>query len=416
MSSNESCRCPVPLLMVLGVLGACGSSSAGSAPSADAGMAEDAAAGDALPTRDAAPAESGPGGHDAEAGLPSSDGATSDAPIADGPTPDGATGGCAGDGSANAPQATIQHPALLSGYATRSPCKVAGVDYAVGVPNGTLADWQTISMPGVTVDTSNSYVRVDGTTGATFDGYDFSLHGGASLFFVNSPNGVVKNCNFGGTNLTKISAGVILSDATSQGLTVEYSTIDGGGLGSGSTLVAVEGTGAVTLRYDWLKSFPQHVLEIDATGVTLDYRYNLVEMGGMTPGAHLNFLQWPAGNGPYTFAGALVAFNTSYQVPEAAGGEGYQFDPGTSTMVGSFESPTFEYNTMIAAMQNETLAQSYMVHGTGMSATVTGGQNAHNFFDASGAYGAYYPNSFTQGGWNNADNVDMVTGHAITKY
>jgi hypothetical protein len=60
-----------------------------------------------------------------------------------------------------------QHSALLASYAKRPPWKVAGVDYAVGVPPAaTLTDWQLLSGPGITVNTTAMppYVRVDNTS------------------------------------------------------------------------------------------------------------------------------------------------------------------------------------------------------------------------------------------------------------
>ena len=41
--------------------------------------------------------------------------------------------------------------------------------------------------------------------------------------------------------------------------------------------------------------------------------------------------------------------------------------------------------------------------------------NANNYFDARGAYGAYYPGTMTQGmGWTSSGNIDMNTGAVIT--
>jgi hypothetical protein len=42
------------------------------------------------------------------------------------------------DGSANAPAGTAQLPNFFSGYSVRPPWKVAGVDYYVGIPQGTI--------------------------------------------------------------------------------------------------------------------------------------------------------------------------------------------------------------------------------------------------------------------------------------
>ena len=51
------------------------------------------------------------------------------------------------DGSGNAPPGTPQFESLLKGYAVRPDWKVAGVDYYVGTPDGTvLKDPATISM------------------------------------------------------------------------------------------------------------------------------------------------------------------------------------------------------------------------------------------------------------------------------
>ena len=65
-----------------------------------------------------------------------------------------------GDGSANGPAGTPQMSTLLSGYAVRPSWNVAGVDYAVGVPAGTvLKDPNTIlnMAAGVSANTSYPY-------------------------------------------------------------------------------------------------------------------------------------------------------------------------------------------------------------------------------------------------------------------
>ena len=80
--------------------------------------------------------------------------------------------------SALAQQPGGQHPALLAGYALRPSWKVAGVDYAVGVPaTATLTDWRLLSGPGITVNTTAMppYVRVDNTSNVVISGVDFSF-------------------------------------------------------------------------------------------------------------------------------------------------------------------------------------------------------------------------------------------------
>src|SRR5215471_9473988 len=86
------------------------------------------------------------------------------------------------DGSATAPAGTPQLPTVLSGYQVRPPWQVAGVDYAVGIPTGTvLKDPGTINMPGVSVNTSTHIVTVTGNN-VTLSGYDFSLNGGWGVY------------------------------------------------------------------------------------------------------------------------------------------------------------------------------------------------------------------------------------------
>ena len=309
-----------------------------------------------------------------------------------------------GDGSVNAPAGPAQLPNLLSGYAARPLWMVAGVDYAVGVPSGTsLTPWYSLSGPGISVNTSTHVVSVYNTSGVNITGVDFSLNGGAILMFVNSPNGVVSHCNFGGTNLTSISNGVIAADQGSGGLTVEYCTINGGGAGSGSTLISAGGSGTVTLEYNLFENFPQHVLELtqrSGTSFSVVYKYNLIEQGAEQPSAHLNYLQFNSG----TATSVNVEFNTSYQTPQAGGGEGYQFYDNSSG--GSISNVTLAHNTMIATGGAQGTAMSYLIHGG------TGSRSASNNYIADpAAWGAFYSGSVS--GWSISNNVDMATGNFI---
>jgi hypothetical protein len=302
------------------------------------------------------------------------------------------------------PPACGQHPTLLTSYAKRPPWKVAGVDYPVGVPStATLTDWQSLQGPGITVNATAMppYVRVDDTSNVVISGVDFSLHGGAILLFVNSPNSTVASSNFGGKNLTKILNSVIWADPNSPGLTVRYSTIDGAGSGSGATLVSVRSAGTTTLEYNWFKNFPEHVLEEAQSApvsIAVIYKYNLIEQGGMARGAHLNYLQ---------FGGAVatsvdVEYNTTYQTPQVASGEGFQFYANNTG--GAVNKVTFAYNTMIAT-GGPRIAMSYLVHGGGSQ---NAGVAHDNYFDTTAAYGAFYPGSFT--GWTFSNNYSMTTG------
>jgi hypothetical protein len=308
------------------------------------------------------------------------------------------------------PTPGAQRPTLLASYAKRPPWKVAGVDFAVGVPPMTTrTDWRSLSGPGIIVNTTAMppYVRVDSTSNVVISSVDFSLHGGANLLFINSPNPTVVSSKFGGTNLTKISNAVIWADPNSPGLTVRYSTLDGAGSGSGSTLVSVASAGTTTLEYNWFKNFSQHVLEESqstAVSIAVVYKYNLIEQGGMTPGAHLNYLQF----GSAAAASVVVAYNTSYQTPVVStpSGEGFQFYANGAG--GSVKNVTFAYNTMIATGGVPGRAMSYMNHGGGSQ---NAGIRHDNYVDPTAAYGPLYPGAFT--GWTSSNNYLMTTGAAF---
>ena len=116
-----------------------------------------------------------------------------------------------GDGSANAPAGTPQHPHLLDvnspstqtfgeTYAARPSWNVAGVDYHVGIDSGvTLRDPTpggvldpALAALGVTLSGANIYVNGNNQT---ISGWDFSLHGGYSLK-IEGNNDTVKNNKF----------------------------------------------------------------------------------------------------------------------------------------------------------------------------------------------------------------------------
>src|SRR5579864_2924448 len=317
------------------------------------------------------------------------------------------------DGSASAPIGTVQDPTFFSGYTTRPPWNVAGVDYAVGVPSGTvLKDWQTLSGPGISVDTATGLVRVNSTSGVVIDGYDFSLHGGAIVEFINSPGGVVKNSKFVNGSLSNAiyTNALISADTNSPGLTVTNNTIDGGTptYTNGSTLISAGGGGTIVVKYNSLKNSPQHALEIlggTSGNATLDYEYNMIEDigNGGGVGNHPNLLQW----GGVSSTNVRVAYNTVSQPSgSVAAGEGFQFDTYGG---GSISNSILEGNTVIYKGLSTSLAGSYIVHGNDTGGT--GGTVTDNYIDGTGTYGAWYPGSFTGYTW--ANNIDITNGKTI---
>ncbi|MGH7154934.1 MAG: hypothetical protein ACREF3_13495 [Acetobacteraceae bacterium] len=310
------------------------------------------------------------------------------------------------DGSAGAPPGTPQLAGALAGYAVRPPWEVAGIDYAVGPDSTPSKDPATISMAGVSVDNASRVVTISGNN-VTLDGYNFALHGGYTVE-VQGSNATITDSNF----VMGSNPSYYLIQDYGNNLTLKYDTLDGTATTTNqSALVAVYGSNPV-IQYDWFKNFGQHVIEMNqAAGVTttLDYRFNLIENGGQEPGAHLNFLQWGHG----IAVDPLVAFNTTLQTPQAAAGEGFQFDGWPdATITGA----VFSNNTMIARGGGAGSAMSFLMHPFGGNSTsgLSSGTASDNYFDISAAYGAFYPVGSHPGLWSFSSNYNLSTGASLT--
>ncbi|MBB4425793.1 hypothetical protein GGD66_004354 [Bradyrhizobium sp. CIR48] len=302
--------------------------------------------------------------------------------------------------------ATSQLPNLLDGYAVRPTWNVAGVDYAVGTTSTSLKDPATISMAGVSVDSSSRTITISGSN-ITLDGYDFSLHGGYQVTVAGS-NATISNSNFAiGTNPGSY---LVYGTSAASNLTLTHNTFDGSAIGNATSFIGFAGSGQVTMEYNWFKEFPQHIVEFtQANGspsFSVVYKYNLIEQGAIEDGAHLNFLQFGGG----TASSVDVEFNTTYQTPQASGGEGFQFY--SNTQGGVIQDAVMAYNTMIAAGGSAGSAMSYMVHANSYNddSSALSGSVHDNFFDLQAAWGAFYS---APSGWSFSNNMDMRTGQVV---
>jgi hypothetical protein len=314
------------------------------------------------------------------------------------------------NGATNAPAGAAQYPDLLTGYAVRPPWKVAGVDYAVGIPSGTaLKDPLSINMAGVSVNTSSHTIFVTGNN-VTLNGYDFSLAGGWQVY-VQGSNDTIENSNFkvGSNNLVPIG-----SSTSASNLTVIYNTIDGGGIGVAGNPVAIytlisftgTGTGGLTVEYNWLKNAPQHIVEF-RNGTLID-QFNLIQNVGFYVGAHPNDVQF---NGS-TSNGSIIDFNTVYNPQPVNGypdaqGEGLQIEAQLGSTITNTQ---VENNTVIAT--GPSLTASYLIAVRQDAGNVINGVIVeNNYLDASGAYGPFYPPNGANLTFRN--NWDMVTGSPL---
>ena len=234
-----------------------------------------------------------------------------------------------GDGSANAAAGTSQYPSLFTGYAVRPSWQVAGVDYAVGVPSGTvLKNPATISMAGVSVNTSTHVISITGNN-VTLDGYDFSLNGGWQVS-ISGMNATVKDSYFkiGANNLQPITT----TGSDNLNSTLIYCEIDGSGKNPGSNTLI---NNINTIEYCYLHDAGQDVINY---GHPLVVEYNLVANNGLIAGAHADWIQLGSGTG----WNATVDYNTFYQSGVGnMGTQGIEISGwGTDNFVGQVENNT----------------------------------------------------------------------------
>jgi hypothetical protein len=328
----------------------------------------------------------------------------------------------ADDGCGGAPAGTPQYPNLLNGYVTRPPWNVAGVDYHVGIPAGTvLTDWVNISDPNISISTG--MVRCLGRgASVTLNAIDFSLHSGAYIYI---PSGGCRKLtitsSYFGCNSYNFSgpANTFIVNQNNAFITLKTSNINPGNCGG----ISSPPIGGSVVQYNWFQTSSNtngsgQFIGGPAVG-DLDARWNYIDDMNICGacGIHQNYVQW------MNMAGVNVTwqFNTATQY-HLGGAEGPQFYANNS---GNFNTLSFSYNTEISKPNSGSNTMSYMVHGnchgSGDCSTTTtqisgSAINANNYFDTSGAYGAYYPGTFTipSASWTSSGNIDMNTGKTIT--
>jgi len=269
---------------------------------------------------------------------------------------------------------------------------VAGVDYPVGIPNGTpLTPIALLNNPQVSFTPGSNLVRCT-TPGSSvvLDAVDF---GNATLYDTTGCTWTVTSSHFGcPTNFTNVDVDTV---------SISHSEFNQAGCSSGpSSFISA---GPVTAQYDWFRNGWQHVIET-GTGSGTDMRFNLIDTmvpGGVSTGSHENFLQL---TGTSTSNGITVQYNTAYQ-PSGGNGEGWQFycNSGPCAM----NNPNFSNNTMVSLPGANV---SYFIHGNDVA--VANGVDSDNYFDLRGAFGAYYPGKMNS--WVNSGNLDLNTGLTIT--
>lgn len=321
------------------------------------------------------------------------------------------TTGTWADGFAAAPTGTVQQPNLLQGYIARAPWHVAGVDYHVGITSGTTLT------PAATYASANpTYLSISGTTfrcdnasSITINGVDFT---GYSFYNASCGSLTITNSKFACPSSWSSSAPyTFFHDQAGGADTLNDDEWYGENCGTWPNDVSdpVAPGSSLVFQYNYMEQMPErHVSGAPST----NYRYNFIYNPNTQNGAHENMQQFGYTG---TTTQDLVEFNTTYTASSTYGAEGFQFYNNTAGQ--EFDSPTLQYNTMIAKQLGGQNTMTYMIHGQCQSgstlcATYTGTPlDRYNYFDSSGAYGPYYD---AMTAWTNTGNIDMSTGATIT--
>jgi hypothetical protein len=310
------------------------------------------------------------------------------------------------DGSGGALPGAPELPNLFSGYAVRPQWKVAGVDHAAGMPNGTsLLDPSPISMHGVKVNATTHIVSVSDSN-VTLNGYDFSLNGGWQVHVTGS-NDTIENSNF------KVGANELIPIAAARAatnLSVLYNTVDGGGAygtpSAISALISDTGTG-LTVEYNWLQNVPQAVIAVKG-GALID-EYNLIQnvgFGATSAESDLKFTGGVSNN-------SVISFNTLYNPPHAGGptqlAAGLQIEAQNG---GTLFNTQVENNTIISP--GPTPTNTYLIEiRQDFGPNIVNGVNIQdNYTDSTGANAAYFPTT-TASNVAFVDNINLKTGSIV---
>jgi hypothetical protein len=319
-----------------------------------------------------------------------------------------------GDGSANAPAGTPQLPTLLSSYVVRPSWNVAGVDYAVGIPAGTvLKDPTTINMAGCVVNAAAHQVHITGNN-VTLSGYDFSGGGGWTVYVDSGTNATIENSKFlVGSN----HQDPIFVSAPASNVSILNNVIDGAGLLNyhiGQGLIEGDGLGNVTIEYNLIKNaYSENIVWGNNTvGATQNIviQFNLIQNAGLggNQGAHGDWIQLVNSPGANTNS-VQINYNTWMQtVPYAQGHtQGLSlYSANNGSDAGGVQTEAVKNNTFVVTPGRPNGAYVNYAIIMDTSRLIGTGAIENNYFDPTGI--GWYPGY--GGNWDYVGNGNGSTG------
>jgi hypothetical protein len=317
--------------------------------------------------------------------------------------------GCAGAGHVG----TVEHPVFFQHYApqsgqtfiTRPPWNVAGVEYAVGVytPIASLLDPTVAANLPVGCVYATGAVNCSGTGSVDIAGFDFSLHGGITLYIHNTYTGTctVEDNNFLVTAATDAAAPLVRIDGAANTCShlIQWNTFDGNYdvVTDGLTTYLLQMSGSPSWELVWYNGFlhcPQKcVAHAAATNVITEYNY----AEGFEHGpSHGEFALYNTGanvNISSVFNTILQPANVPVVASPSGGVSGVAaVEFVSSGQVGPIQSATLTNNVIVVNTQDGTASGPASVAvGIGFAYStygyVTLGQN---YMDPTGIYNCYH--------------------------
>ena len=316
------------------------------------------------------------------------------------------------DGSANAPSGTAQYPTLLNGYTARAPWKVAGVDYAVGIPSsvtlkdpfGGLTPSNTnldASIKAIGGSFSGKVLTMSGSSAnnATLLGWDFSLNGGQGVVVSSCSNFTIDSCNFKvGTNLQQ----TVTVQETVNGFTLIRCTVDGNNQNYSPSggLMSINAYGTTTIQYSHIRYAWGQLIEAGTSAngnPTHIVKYNVIHDAGLgfaVDGTHGDLVQYLLAN-TQTFDDVEFKFNVLLQNDALAVGASTQglsmFSAGgMAANAGACLNEVYSNNTIIA---KSPCLDPILINNTYLNGNATCNNNYSDVVGSNGTVWLFFGNN-----------------------
>lgn len=348
------------------------------------------------------------------------------------------------DGSSGATVGAANQPTLLAGYAATINgthglnCKVAGVDYRVGLlPSLPLNDPTGGGLPSGASYNSGTHTITIASNNVTFTGWDMTVSGGLQLHVNSGVSGTIITSNKFQVQSPNCLVPILFSGLAGA-TTVEYNTIDGGGAAcptftSGFTadVYIVSSASGSSFIFQW--NVDQNISEdgMNVTGpssgtpLALTHKYNLLYQEGWA--GHPDGIQFAGG----LVASPVISHNTYYNPVFVGGTAGTQPLHVEAQLTSTITNAVVSYNTIatpgtcngggsfpVGCSVNFDIACK--ADSPGSPTNINSGFQAFgNYLDWTGAIAPFtQPNDSgsicTGSVWGTPSNYDMSTGLTLT--